>query len=58
MIDTKEENKVKVDLSVKLTKTQLGVIKRFIGLHSSTNNETSLKALIMAVGRGSIGNSY
>ena len=58
MIVQNEEKKVEIDLTVKLTKSQLGAVKRFIGLTNSTDNETSLKALIMAVGRGSIGKGY
>ena len=58
MIDTKEENKIEINLSVKLNKSQLSSVKRFIGLANSTDDKTSLKALIMAVGRGSIGKSY
>ena len=58
MIDTKEENKTEINLNVNLTKSQLSTVKRFIGLANSTDDKTALKALIMAVGRGSIGKSY
>ena len=58
MIDTKEDNKTEINLNVNLTKSQLSTVKRFIGLANSTDDKTALKALIMAVGRGSIGKSY
>ena len=53
-IEEKVENKIEVNLNVRLTKAQLSKVKSFIGLTGSTDNETSLKALIMAVSRGSI----
>lgn len=53
-----EEKKVEVNLNLKLTKSQLNKVKSFIGLTGRTDNETALKALIMAISRGSITKSY